>query len=137
MGLVIDTSALASAERAETRWTEFLARLGSEPGLLPAIVYAELLVGAELAESPARAARRKAKIHALVAHVPVAEFTAEVAERWAQLYAVLSRRGALVPSNDLAVAATALHLGFGVLVGPRDETHFRAVPDLRVEVLAG
>ena len=69
--------------------------------------------------------------------MPVAEFTAEVAERWAQLYAVLSRRGALVPSNDLAVAATALHLGFGVLVGPRDETHFRAVPDLRVEVLAG
>ena len=137
MGLVIDTSALVSAERAETRWTEFLARLGSEPGLLPAIVYAELLVGVELAESPARAARRRAKIHALVAHVPVAEFTAEVAERWAQLYAVLSRRGALVPSNDLAVAATALHLGFGVLVGPRDETHFRAVPDLRVEVLAG
>ena len=137
MGLVIDTSALVSAERAETRWTEFLARLGSEPGLLPAIVYAELLVGAELAESPARAARRRAKIHALVAHVPVAEFTAEVAERWAQLYAVLSRRGALVPSNDLAVAATALHLGFGGLAGPRDETHFRAVPDLRVEVLAG
>jgi hypothetical protein len=34
------------------------------------------------------------------------------------------------------VAATAFHLGFGVLVGPRDEEHFRAVPGLRVEVLA-
>ena len=137
MGLVIDTSALVAAERAATRWDEFLARLGGEPGLLPAIVYAELLVGVELADSPARAARRRAKIHALVARLPIAEFTAEVAERWAQLFATLSRRGAQIPSNDLAVAATALHLGYGVLIGPRDEGHFRAVPDLHVEVLAG
>lgn len=108
-----------------------------EPGLLPAIVYAELLVGVELADSPARAARRRAKIHALVARLPIAEFTAEVAERWAQLYATLSRRGAQIPSNDLAVAATALHLGYGELIGPCAEGHFRAVPDLRVEVLAG
>ena len=82
-------------------------------------------------------ARRRAKIHALVARLPIAEFTAEVAERWAQLYATLSRLGARIPSNDLAVAATALHLGYGVLIGPRHEGHFRAVPDLRVEVLAG
>ena len=34
---------------------------------------------------------------------------------------------ALIPSNDLAVAATAQHLGFGVLVGPLDEHHFRRV----------
>jgi hypothetical protein len=33
------------------------------------------------------------------------------------------------------VAATARQLKFGVLVGPRDEQHFRSVPDLRVEVL--
>ena len=59
-----------------------------------------------------------------------------IAERWAQLFATLQRRGRLIPGNDLAVAATALELGFGVLVGPRDEQHFRAVPDLRVEVLS-
>ena len=40
-----------------------------------------------------------------------------------------------LPSNDMAVAATALHLGYGVLIGPPDEAHFRSVPDLRVEVL--
>jgi len=51
------------------------------------------------------------------------------------LYARLSRRGRLIPSNDLAVAATALDLGFGVLVGPTGEAHFRAVPGLRVVVL--
>ena len=34
-----------------------------------------------------------------------------------------------------AVAATATHLGFPVLVGPSDERHFRAVDGLSVEVL--
>ncbi|MEX1256142.1 MAG: hypothetical protein WEG36_00840 [Gemmatimonadota bacterium] len=57
------------------------------------------------------------------------------ANRWAGLFAQLHRTGALVPASDLAVAATALHLGFGVLVGPADESHFRRVVGLRVEVL--
>ena len=41
----------------------------------------------------------------------------------------------MIPSNDMAVAATALHLDYGVLAGPMDEAHFRTVPGLRVEVL--
>lgn len=32
-------------------------------------------------------------------------------------------------------SGAALHLNFGVLVGPRDEAHFREVPGLRVELL--
>jgi hypothetical protein len=43
------------------------------------------------------------------------------------------------PGRGLRVAdrraATALHLGFGVVVGPLDEAHFRSVPGLRVERL--
>jgi len=58
-----------------------------------------------------------------------------VAERWADLHARLSRDGRLIPANDLAVAATALELGYGVLVGPSDEAHFRHVPALRVVAL--
>jgi hypothetical protein len=34
-----------------------------------------------------------------------------------------------------AVAASAVYLGFGVLVGPADEQHFRRVPGLRVVAL--
>ena len=63
------------------------------------------------------------------------EFGREIAELWAQLFATLSRAGKMIPANDLAVAATALHLDFGVLIGPRDESHFRAVPKLRCELL--
>ena len=134
MGLVIDTSALVAVERADA-WDEALADLAEEPVVLPAIVYAELLAGVLLADTPALAASRRSKIAALVSRVPVVEFGREAAERWAELFAVLTRQGGLIPANDLAVAATSLHLGLGVLVGSRDEAHFRRVPGLRVEPL--
>ncbi len=132
---MIDTSALVALERAVAGWEGALASLGDEPAAIPAIVCAELLAGVHLAQSPARAASRRAKIQAVIAKVPVVDFGLAIAERWAELFGALSRRGRLIPANDLAVAATALHLGFGVVVGPADEAHFRAVPDLRVEVL--
>ncbi|MGH7332223.1 MAG: PIN domain-containing protein [Candidatus Rokuibacteriota bacterium] len=135
MGLVVDTSALAAVERASGSWNDALTSLGPEPAVLPAIVCAELLVGVHLARGAARAEGRRAKIRALLSTVPIVDFTLEVAEHWAELFTTLSRRGQLIPANDLAVAATARHLEFGVVVGPRDERHFRVVPGLRVEVL--
>ena len=65
--------------------------------------------------------------------VGIIDFDSNIAERWAELFAQLSKRGRLIPSNDLAVAATARQLGYGVLVGPKDEAHFRRIPGLRVE----
>ena len=59
-----------------------------------------------------------------------------MAEHYADIYAELSARGALIPQNDIAVAATARELGFGVLVGPRDEVHFRRVQGVGVKVIA-
>jgi predicted nucleic acid-binding protein len=136
MGLVIDTSALVAIERQPAGWETALAGMGDEAVVLPAIVYGELLVGVRLASGAARAARRRAKIDSLASRVPIVEFGREIAERWAELFAALSRRGTLIPANDLAVAATALHLGFGVLVGAADESSFRRVPRLRVQRLA-
>jgi predicted nucleic acid-binding protein len=135
MGLVIDTSALVSLERSSTNWAHSLASLGSEATVIPAIVYAELCSGVLMADSPARAASRRAKIDALTSIIPIVEFGRAVAEQWASLFTELTRRGRKIPANDLAVAATAQELGFGVLVGPQDEQHFRAVPGLRVETL--
>jgi tRNA(fMet)-specific endonuclease VapC len=134
MGLVIDTSALVALERLRTTWAAGLPE--GEPALIPAIVYAELLVGVRLADGKRRAAARLAKVEALVSTIPIIEFGSAIAERWADLYARLSRDGRMIPSNDLAVAATALQHDCGVLVGPGDEAHFRAIPGLRVVVLA-
>jgi len=141
VGLVIDTSALIAIERraaatqGSNNWTEWLTPLGSELVAVPAVVVAELLVGVSMADTAARAAARRARIDALLAHVPVVDFDVSVAEEWARLFAVLSRRGRLIPANDLAVAATARRLGYGVLVGPADERHFTSIEDLRVEIL--
>jgi predicted nucleic acid-binding protein len=136
MGFVIDTSALIHLERSGAEWAEHVAGLGDEIVALPAIVYAELLAGVALAGTSKRAAARRAKIDALVGAVGLVAFDRGAAEQWSRLFAVLSRQGRMIPSNDLTVAATAAHLGFGVLVGPKDERHFRQVPKLPVRALA-
>lgn len=143
MGVVVDTSALVAAERRRATdssgdpltWSGLLGRLADESAVLPAAAYAELLVGVHLAAGAARAAARRARIDALAARVPIVDFDAAIARRWARLFADLRGAGEIIPANDLAVAATALHLGYGVLVGPTGERHFDRVRGLRVERL--
>jgi tRNA(fMet)-specific endonuclease VapC len=130
MGLVIDTSALVSFERAHGDWERLFADCGAGSVALPAIVLAELLVGVELTGSG------RSKVEALISRVVLVEFGPELAEMWARLLADLRRLGRVIPTNDLQVAATAVHLGYGVLVGDRDEAHFRRVPGLRVETVS-
>ncbi len=104
--------------------------------MIPAIVYAELLAGAALTPDPVRAAERRAKVATVAAVFPVVEFGRVFAERWADIVGALRSSGTPVPSNDAQVAATALGLGFGVLVGPVGEARFRRVPGLTVHVLS-
>jgi predicted nucleic acid-binding protein len=113
---------LISLERRRVPWADALGAAGAEPAAVPAVVYAELVSGVLLADTPHRAAA-------------IVDFGRDAAALWANLFVLLRRAGRLIPSNDLSVAATAIALGFGVLAGPSDERHFRLVPDLRVEVL--
>lgn len=135
MGLVVDTSALVALDRAGTEWHDALGPHAREPVAIPAVVYGELLVGVALAGNKKRAGLRRARIDSLIELTGVVDFDAAIAERWAELFAALSRRGRMIPSNDLAVAATARHLEYGILVGPKDERHFREVPGVRVVTL--
>lgn len=135
MGLVIDTSALVALDRAGTEWHEALGVHANEPVAVPAVVYGELLVGVALAGNKKRAAGRRARIDSLIEVTGVVDFDAAIAEQWAELFASLSRRGRMIPSNDLAVAATARHLDYAVLVGPKDERRFHEVPGIRVVAL--
>ena len=144
MGVVIDTSALVAAERlappdamSAEAWTSLFGSIGDQLAALPAIVYAELLVGVELANSARRAAARRTRIDVLTAHASIIEFDADIAQIWSRLFATMNRAGRALPANDLAVAATAIHLGYAVLVGPSDEKHFRAIEGLTVETLRG
>ena len=55
--------------------------------------------------------------------------------RHADIYAELSAREVPIPQNDIAVAAVARELQFGILVGPDDETHFRRVEGVPIKVI--
>ncbi len=136
MGLILDTSAIVAWERAAAR-NEALEMDSDEELVLPAIVWAEALAGVRLADSAKRAAQRLARLEAIRRVVGVEPFTAGTAEHHADIFAELHEKGELIPQNDIAVAATARSLGFGVLVGPRDEAHFRRVEGLDVRVLGG
>jgi tRNA(fMet)-specific endonuclease VapC len=135
VGLILDTSALIAWERTDD--TGQPINLANEEVLvLPAVVWAEALVGVRLADTAQRAARRRAQLEALRRILDIFPFTVEIAEHYADIAAELSRAGTPIPQNDIAVAATARSLGFGVLVGPDDEAHFSKVTGLAVRVLA-
>lgn len=134
MGLILDTSALVAWERA--RNAGHTVTLGeSEELVMPAVVWAEALAGVRLADSAARAARRMAWLETLRRVMGVEPFTAETAEHHADIFAELTQSGMMIPQSDIAVAATARCLGCGVLVGPRDEAHFRRIAGLDVMLL--
>ncbi len=89
---------------------------------MPAIVWAEALVGVRLADTPLRAAQRRARLESLRIHCAIESFSPEIAEHYADIFAELSQGGGMIPQNDIAVAATARAVGFGVLAGPKDES---------------
>lgn len=135
MAVVLDTSALIELERLLHLEQPPLA-LRDEPVVIPAIVWAEALIGARLAGSAQRAARRRAHLEAIRLQTEIEAFTPEIAEHYADIYAELWQAGRLIPQNDIAVAATCRSLGCGVLVGPNDEGHFRRVAGLEVQVIS-
>ncbi len=134
MGLILDTSALVTMERAAESSAP-LELEEDETHAIPAIVWAEALVGVRMASNASRAARRLSRLEAIRRVTGVVDFTPLVAEHYADIFTELSQQGSLIPQNDIAVAATARALGFGVLVGPNEEAHFRRVPGLVVKVL--
>lgn len=131
MGLILDTSALVALERSHGT-SRPLSLDPDEVYALPAIVWAEALVGVRLAADATRAARRLARLQAIRNLTGIEDFTPLVAEHYADIFKELSSSGRLIPQNDIAVAATARALGFGVLIGPEDEAHFRRVSGLDV-----
>ena len=134
MGLILDTSALVAWERAENAG-QTVSLAENEELVMPAVVWAEALAGVRLADSAARAARRMARLEALRRVMGIEPFTVETAEHHADIFAELTQSGMMIPQNDIAVAATARCLGCGVLVGPKDEAHFRRIAGLEVRIL--
>ena len=94
---------------------------------LSALVLAELEYGA----AKSGLARHRARIGGLLANLMVEPFQREDSERYGQLRALLERRGEIIGTVDLLIAAQALRLGATIVTHNLRE--FTRVPGLKVE----
>jgi tRNA(fMet)-specific endonuclease VapC len=130
MGVVIDSSLFIAAERRRFDWVGFHAELAAEPLYLTAITLAELLHGAERADTRERRATRRHFIAEVEARYPLLSFGREEAVEYAALWAELSARGVLIGTHDLQIAAIARR--FRYRVATLNGAEFQRVPNLGV-----
>jgi tRNA(fMet)-specific endonuclease VapC len=94
---------------------------------LSAVVIAELQYGAEKSGSTAQ----RTRLASLVATLPNEPFALDDALEFGRLRALLARRGDLIGSYDLLIAAQALRLGATIVTHNLRE--FSRVPGLKIE----
>ena len=99
-----------------------------EDQAISVVTLAELLYGVRVS---AKARQNREAVAAFVKHVSILDWTAGVAERYAEIRAHLRKKGQMIGANDLMIAAHARNAG-AVLV-TNNEREFRRVPGLRVE----
>ena len=129
MGTLIDSSVLIAAERGQLDPQPLLADRLDEEYAIAAITVSELLHGVHRLGGVKRA-RAQALFDQWLDRFPVIAFDRQIAETHATLAADLGARGASMGAHDLMIAATAVHLGYGVAT--RDRRSFARLADLRV-----
>lgn len=134
IGLVLDSSAIISAERKRqtvTAWIEAILSLhGSLELSLSPVTVAELVHGIYRAQTPEIANRRRQFIEELLDLIPVHPVSSKTAWLVGQIEGEQAAKGIVLPFNDLMIAATALEQDYAVLTG--NLRHFQMVPGLTV-----
>jgi tRNA(fMet)-specific endonuclease VapC len=103
--LILDTGVLIAVERRKVVLDHVLE--DDDDPVIAAITAAELLQGVELADDTNRLARQSF-VDAVLATIPVEEYTVDIARAHARLLAHVRRVGRPRGAHDLIVAATAL-----------------------------
>ena len=133
MGLLIDSSVLIAVERGQLRAdTVAGAARPEEPVAIAAITASEWLHGVHRLAG-ARRVRTERMVTGWLAELPVIPFDIEVAKVHATLAAQHRPCGRPVGSQDLMIAATAVHLDYRVAT--RDRRSFARIDGLAVEYL--
>jgi predicted nucleic acid-binding protein len=128
--VLLDTSAYAQFRRGHPAAVEILVAV--ERVFLSTVTLGELeggfLLGSRVEEN--RSALRDFLAEPFVTVVPVDE---QVARRYGSVFVALRRAGTPIPTNDIWIAATALHVGAEVVTFDDD---FRRVAGLDARVLS-
>ena len=138
-GLVLDSTVLVAAERAQLTTPEVLrnirrsANAGDVSIVISVLTVAELGHGIYRANSPERRQQRRQFLDELKAHIPVHPITEATAEIIARVGGEQSAKGINLPLIDLMIGACALELGYAI--GTDNERDFNRIPDLRVIIL--
>lgn len=137
LGVILDSSVLIDAERQQLNVAQFLKHLaekiGESEAAVSSITVAELVHGIYRADTPERAARRRAFLDDLKATVPVYPITDVTAELVGRISGESSAQGVNIPFDDLLIGACALERGSAVAT--RNLRHFRMIPGLEVKQL--
>lgn len=133
-GLVLDSSAVITAERKRQPVADFIEAILTAHGLvdlsLSPVTVAELVHGIYRAKTPEAAQRRREYIEELVSLVPVHPATNKTAWLVGQIEGEESAKGNVLPFNDLMIAVAAIEQGYAVLTG--NLRHFQKIPNLTV-----
>lgn len=127
MAVLIDTSVLVDAER---RGEPLERSVGEQERAISAITASELLHGVHRADEERVRVRRQAFVEYLLASIEALPVTVAVARTHARIWAALERKGRMIGTHDLWIAATAVTHGMGVATANADE--FERVPGLAV-----
>ena len=122
-----DTCALI-LRRSSPTLLERMLSVPLERQAISVVTLAELLYGVQV--SAKKKANRTA-VDALVRHLQVIDWSRAAAEHYAEIRADLKRRGQLIGSNDLLIAAQARSLE--AIVVTNNVKEFRRVKGLSVE----
>jgi len=135
MGVLIDASILIDHERGRLDLGSNIRGREDEGVFLSAITVSELLHGVHRATGAGVRARRSAFVEAVIEAFPVLDIDLATARAHARLWADLARRGRLIGSHDLWIAATCLAHGLSIATGDRRD--FERVPGLVLEDWSG
>jgi tRNA(fMet)-specific endonuclease VapC len=134
MGLILDSSAVITAERRGDAVEKFIERVvatsGDQEAALSSVGLTELIHGIYRAESPKMRLRREAFIGELLRDLTVYPYTRETAMLAGKIDAEQQAQGVTIPFGDLLIGATALSLGFSILTV--NSRHFRMIPNLQI-----
>ena len=103
-------------------------RLNSEaPKAISVITYGELIYGAEKSQ---KKHENLAKVYRISEMFPIIDISKAIMESFGELKADLSKNGIVVDDFDLAIAATAMNMGYCIVTN--NTRHFSKIPGVKI-----